>query len=380
MTCDYDDLAWRGRTYRVHKGIHASARRLLYGGDGRVLATLREALEEFPDYGLVLCGHSLGGAVTALLGVMLAEPASSGTAFVTTSEHHQHGRKLLTSSPSTAASSGDVRGNHSQICLPAGRPIHVYAYGPPATMSPALQRATRGLVTSAVHGNDLVPHLSLGVLHDFQALALAFKSDNSAAKAEVRRRLWDGLQSGFVDRWRGNGPRAGERRGGSGSGRDGSGGVREGGGGEEDGEEQEEEDEDQDEDVLWAWAALKTLRASMMSYKLLPPGEVFVVECTPTLRRDAFTAAQEDGNTGSSRREEDGEKDAGEREGKGESKRNNFIGAAAGRPATRVVLRYVRDVEARFREVRFGASMLADHSPARYEDALQRLWAGVVTS
>ncbi|KLU93225.1 hypothetical protein MAPG_12162, partial [Magnaporthiopsis poae ATCC 64411] len=49
MTCDYDDLLWRGRRYKVHKGIHASARRLLYGGDGRVLATLKAALEEYPD-------------------------------------------------------------------------------------------------------------------------------------------------------------------------------------------------------------------------------------------------------------------------------------------------------------------------------------------
>lgn len=361
MTCDYDDLTWRGRPYRVHKGIHASARRLLYGGDGRVLATLREALDEFPNYGLVLCGHSLGGAVTALLGVMLAEPASHGTAFVTTSEHHQHGRKLLTSSSDIAAASSEgLRGNQSQICLPAGRPIHVYAYGPPSTMSPALQRATRGLVTSTVHGNDLVPHLSLGVLHDFQALALAFKSDNSAAKAEVRRRLWDGLQSGITDRWR-NGPRT-----------KGKGKGRETGNKEDDDRDAEDEDEE-DEDVLWAWAALKTLRASMMSDKLLPPGEVFTVECTPALRRDAFTDTRINMSSETSNSSKENEED---RDQKHIHARSHVGGS---RPATRVVLRYVRDVEVRFREVRFGASMLADHSPARYEDALRKLWAGVVT-
>ncbi len=74
MACEYDELLWQGSPYKVHKGIHASARRLLYGGDGRVLASLRKALEQNPNYGLVLCGHSLGGAVTALLGVMLSEP------------------------------------------------------------------------------------------------------------------------------------------------------------------------------------------------------------------------------------------------------------------------------------------------------------------
>ncbi|KAL7621721.1 hypothetical protein AAE478_009048 [Parahypoxylon ruwenzoriense] len=299
MMCEYDDLFWRGKTYKVHKGIHASARRLLYGGDGRVLATLKEALQEFPDYGLVLCGHSLGGAVTALLGAMLAEPAATGTAFITSSEPRQG---LLTD--------GRSPGNSSCVCLPPGRPIHVYTYGPPATMSPSLQKATRGLITSTVNGNDLVPYLSLGVLHDFQAVALAFKTDNSDAKAEVRRRIWEGLQSGLASKWYNNGPK----------------------------HSNEEEDK-------WAYAALKTLRASMMSSKLLPPGEVFSVESTPALRRDAFLHA-----------------------GTGQ----------VGRPATRIVFKYIRDVEARFREVRFGSSMLLDHSPGRYEDALRRLTLGVV--
>ncbi|KAI0850683.1 hypothetical protein F5Y00DRAFT_27000 [Daldinia vernicosa] len=299
MMCEYDDMFWRGKPYKVHKGIHASARRLLYGGDGRVLATLKEALEEFSDYGLVLCGHSLGGAVTALLGAMLAEPASSGTAFVTSAEPHQ---RLL--------ASGQSQQTASHICLPPGRPIHVYAYGPPSTMSPSLQKATRGLITSTVHGNDLVPYLSLGVLHDFQAVALAFKTDNSEAKAEVRRRIWEGLQSGLASKWYNNGSTRSH----------------------------EEEDK-------WAYAALKTLRASMMSSKLLPPGEVFSIESTPALRRDAFLQAGTD---------------------------------QVGRPATRVVFKYIRDVEARFREVRFGSSMLLDHSPGRYEGALRRLTLGVM--
>lgn len=152
--------------------------------------------------------------------------------------------------------------------------------------------------------------MSLGVLHDFQAVALAFKTDNSEAKAEVRRRIWEGLQSGLADKWYNNGSKRSH----------------------------EEEDE-------WAYAALKTLRASMMSSKLLPPGEVFSIESTPALRRDAFLQA-----------------------GTGQ----------VGRPATRVVFKYIRDVEARFREVRLGSSMLLDHSPGRYEDALRRLTLGVM--
>ncbi|KAI3399530.1 hypothetical protein diail_6552 [Diaporthe ilicicola] len=328
MTCDYDDLIWRGKSYKVHKGIHASAKRLLYGGDGRVLVTIKAALEENPDYGLVLCGHSLGGAVTALLGVMLSEPIDSGTSFVTSDEPHS---RLLTYPGCATAPQQPSQ----HICLPSGRPIHVYAYGPPATMSPSLRMATRGLITAVVHGQDLVPYLSLGVLHDFQAVALAFKTDNADAKQEIKQRVWEALQGGLADKWRG------------------AGGANSGG-----------DNVVVEEDEEWAFAAFKTLRASMMSEKLLPPGEVFAVETEKVLRRDAFVGT--DG----------GGQQSGDNEKQQQQKSFKYVG----RPARRIVLKYVRDVEARFREVRFGATMLTDHNPAKYEDALDGLRFGVVES
>ncbi|KAK4459389.1 putative lipase [Cladorrhinum samala] len=303
MTCDYDDLIWRGKSYKVHKGVHASAKRLLYGGDGKVLNILKKALENNPDYGLVLTGHSLGGAVTALLGVMLSEP-TQGSSFVTSADPHT---KLLGDGVTPTSAPANV-------CLPSGRPVHVFAYGPPSTMSASLSKATRGLITSIVNGNDLVPYLSLGVLHDFQAISLAFKTDNNKAKEEVRQRILNALQNGFSHQWHG------------------SSGTNQAG-------------DDQSDDEQWAYAALKVLRASMMSQKLLPPGEVFVVESTKALRRDAFLFQGDEQH---------------------------------GRPAQRVVLKYVRDVEKRFREVRFGTSMLTDHSPGKYEDALNNLKAGVM--
>jgi hypothetical protein len=338
MTCDYDDLVWRGKSYKVHKGIHASAKRLLYGGDGRVLVTIKAALEMNPDYGLVLCGHSLGGAVTALLGVMLSEPVDGGTSFVTSDEPHS---RLLTYPGSSPAK--------PHICLPAGRPIHVYAYGPPATMSPSLRTATRGLITSVVHGQDLVPYLSLGVLHDFQAVALAFKTDNADAKQEIKQRVWETLQGGLMDKWRGGG----------------SGATRGRGAGK---------DPVSDEDEEWAFAAFKTLRASMMSEKLLPPGEVFVVETEKVLRRDAFV----DGEGQQQRQAGGSREDSKNNNSKQKQQQKSF--KYVGRPARRIVLKYVRDVGTRFREVRFGATMLTDHNPAKYEDALDGLRFGVVES
>jgi hypothetical protein len=317
MTCDYDTLSYRGKEYSVHKGIHASARRLLDGGGGRVMATITAALEEFPGYGLVMCGHSLGGGVTALLAIMISEPSPdpSSTSFVTASP--SSAQLLLTSAEQEKSTAP------SKITLPAGRPIHVYAYGPPATLSPSLRLVTRGLITTIVNGQDLVPYLSLGVLHDLQAVALAFKTDDTGAKGEVRSRVWEGLKGGFADRWYN---RSGD-------------GLR------------------RKEDDQWAYSALKALRASMLSSKLVPPGEVFIVEAMPVLQRDAFVRREGgDGASGAVQGNEGG----------------------LGRPATRSVLRYVRDVGRRFGEVRFGGSMLLDHSPGRYEASLGALGRGVL--
>lgn len=315
MTCDYDDLIYNGTAYKVHMGIHASARRLL---SSRVFLTIKAALEEFPDYGLVLCGHSLGGGVTALLAIMISESSPTGTSFVTSSSSSYEQPQLL---DSTSESKSEDESSPQQT-LPSGRAIHVYAYGPPATISPSLRLATRGLITTIVNGQDLVPHLSLGILHDLQAVALAFKTDDSGAKGEVRKRVWEGLRGTLQDKWYQNGDSSTSQR--------------------------EEGDE-------WAHSALKTLRASMLSAKLLPPGEVFVVESMPVLRRDAFVQGSEGINA-------------------------TATGSALGRPATRSVLRYIRDVEGRFSELRFGGSMLLDHNPGRYEASLGALGLGVLGS
>ncbi|KAL5598343.1 uncharacterized protein BROUX77_006177 [Berkeleyomyces rouxiae] len=302
LTCEYDEMQWRGQKFQVHKGIHASARRLLYGEDGKVLATLKATLDEFPEYGLVLTGHSLGGSVTALLGVMLAEPNPD-----------PHSLGFVTAS---ITKRGDA---HAHLRPPAGRPIHVYAYGAPSTMCRRMQKATRGLITSVVQGNDIVPYLSLGVLHDFQALSAAFKSEGSSARAALSKYVTDQLQNEFLQRWYGSPATSiSETQGAL---------VTSG-------------DRSQ-----WAISLLKTLRASMQSDKLLPPGEVFVVDCTSVMRRNFM----------------------------GQQTVQGFLGL----PAKRIVLRYVRDVPARFKEMRFRPSMLMDHSPSRYEESLNRLRVGV---
>ncbi|KAJ5787828.1 Lipase class 3 [Penicillium paradoxum] len=293
MTCDYDELEWQGKNWKVHKGMHASAKRLLEGGGGRVMITLRATLEEFPDYGIVLCGHSLGGGVAALLATMISEPSPSptGTSFVTASYQPATRPRLLTTKPSSSTPTSIPQ----TYTIPANRPIHVYAYGPPAVMSPFLRLATRGLITTIVNGSDIVPSLSLGILHDMHTASLSFKEDATGAKTHIRQRLRDSLRQSIIHKFYVNQPPLVVNAG------DGVG-----------------------EDA-WAWKTLLLLREEMRAPKLMPPGEVFVVETMRVLQRDAFTAPD--------------------------------LGADGyprlGRPATRVQIRFIRDVDGWFGELRF---------------------------
>ncbi|PYH45337.1 lipase family protein [Aspergillus saccharolyticus JOP 1030-1] len=311
MTCEYDDLEWQGRSWKVHKGMHASAKRLLMGGGGRVMLTIRAALEEFSDYGLVLCGHSLGGGVAALLATMISEPSSDafGASFTTTSYQ----------TTNLSPSDNKAQAYDKAFFVPSGRPIHVYAYGPPATMSPFLRRATRGLITTIVNGQDVVPCLSLGILHDMHTVAVAFKGDVSGARSHVGFRVWEGFRQSIVSKFYVNEPPI-LTHAGYGVGED-----------------------------AWAWNTLKKLREEMRAPKLLPPGEVFLVETMRVLQRNAFTSdVTADGYP------------------------------VLGRPATRAQLTFVRDVESSFGELRFGSGMFSDHNPARYEASLAALARGVL--
>ncbi|KAE8148492.1 hypothetical protein BDV25DRAFT_16963 [Aspergillus avenaceus] len=312
MTCEYDDLEWQGKSWKVHKGMHSSAKRLLMGGGGRVMITIKDALEKFPDYGVIFCGHSLGGGVAALLATMISEPNSdsTGTSFVTASYQSTAQRLLL---------HGGKVSNSTAHFLPAGRPIHVYAYGPPAAMSPFLRRATRGLITTIVNGQDVVPSLSLGILHDMHTVSVAFKSDVSGTRSHVQCRVWDSLRQSIINKFYVKEAPILQHAG-DGIGEDAS-----------------------------AWKTLKTLREEMLAPKLMPPGEVFVVETMRVLQRDAFTTTM--GEDGSPR---------------------------LGRPATRVQLKFIRDVETIFGEMRFGSGMFSDHNPARYEASLAALSRGIL--
>ena len=305
LTCAYGDMEVRGKAYRVHKGMLNSALLLLKTRRAKVLMTLRDALRAHEGYGLVLCGHSLGGGVASILSILLSTPTTRG-GFVTANTIFQ------------------------DVHLPEGRPIHCYAYGSPACVCPKLRIETRGLITSVVHGRDIVPSLSFGMIRDFHSVALAFKEDRQGIRREIGKTVLGNLTkkaTGFASS-------ATE-------------GISMSGGGEngyEDGADPrvwasgDVIFENRDDDYLYS--ILKTLRAGMDSEKLVPPGEVYVLETQTVFQQGR-----------------DGGVDI--------------------KPATRVTTRVVKDVEKRFGELGFGRGMFSDHSPANYEGALEMLLRGV---
>ena len=328
MACDSDDLYWQGQAYKVHRGIHDAARRLMDSRNGNnIMFTLKENLEQYPEFGLVLAGHSLGGAVAALLAIMLSEPSkhepgeADKPSFITAKR-----QKLLPSLAHTAAMN-DI----PPVALPAGRPIHVYAFGSPACVSPALRVATRGLITTVINANDIIPYLSLGTLQDFKAVARRLKEDVSGAFTNIKQRASERIGrailsfflTGYSHSETTAGPPPPSNLAGDALGED-----------------------------TWMWNELAEMRKVMVSEKLVPPGEIFTLESTRV-----FDRAPDETTMG------------------GAEQAKHYT--PLGRPATRIQLKYVRNVEKRFSEIRFTRSMFAEHTPYHYENNLSALERGV---
>ncbi|KAJ7590581.1 hypothetical protein C8J56DRAFT_824267 [Mycena floridula] len=125
--------------YHAHSGMYRMAKAM--GDIGRPVHTaVREALFHNLEYDLVLCGHSLGAGVAALLGLMWADPETCRT----------------------VRSSG----------LPVGRRVSVYCFAPPTVTSGPLSKLASPLIVSFVYSHDVVSRISLGSIRDLRNAAL----------------------------------------------------------------------------------------------------------------------------------------------------------------------------------------------------------------
>lgn len=238
LSMDYTEFSLptdKDRVFKAHSGM-LDAAQLLSKEKGKVYQKIRQGLESYPDYGLVLCGHSLGGGVASLLCVLWSQQIINKSSDLVLLQDKQQDTLM----PSFVTS--------SQSGLPAGRPIHCYAYGPPGVMSLSLSNYCSGLVTSVVHGYDIVSSLSLGLLKDFKNVATNLQAETDATE-KIFSRVVGRLQKKNKKK------------------------------------ENEEQEEEINEDDQWFWAMIKTMRADMTSEKMYPPSTVYLIETIPQVKQ-----------------------------------------------------------------------------------------------
>ncbi|KAI8323549.1 hypothetical protein GQ54DRAFT_258022 [Martensiomyces pterosporus] len=247
MICEYETIhlpghpATKGESeYRVHSGMWDSAL-LLADQSSEVFKEVAEALRLYPEYGLVLTGHSLGGGVASLLTLLWSQPLN---------------RQFATT---------------EAFGLVSPRPIHCFSFGSPCSTNAALSHYCRGLVTSVANTDDFVSFLSVGACVDILNISAVLSRERGVAEKVVRKFLSRSKSKENLDDWH--------------------------------------------------WSLIKTLRASMDSEKLYPPGDV-------------FEPAKE---------------------------------------SLPVGLFYCPDVAERFSELRFTRSMIAHHLPSTYERKISAL-------
>ncbi|KAI9339025.1 Alpha/Beta hydrolase protein [Obelidium mucronatum] len=134
------------KDHLIHAGILHTTQLLNQPASPFFLA-VQKALLDNPSFGLVLVGHSLGGGVATLLAYEWSTPnplsnASAITPFVT--------------SPSSG--------------LPPQRPIHVYSFGTPCIVDYALSTSLKGLATTVINGDDMIPTMSVGLIRDLKTV------------------------------------------------------------------------------------------------------------------------------------------------------------------------------------------------------------------
>ncbi|KAF9395123.1 hypothetical protein CPC16_009263 [Podila verticillata] len=430
----------QGSKYKVHAGMHASAR-LLAQETSTVFKTIRKALEDYPDYGLVLCGHSLGGGVAAILAILWSMRSKDFEAYVEEEENssdeedseslfvgQRRPRKPkkrviypeITTPFVTCPGSG----------LPVGRPIHCYAYGPPCVMSLPLSKYCQGLMTTIVHQYDLVPTLSLGLLRDFKNVATTLHEEGQVVE-DIVKRLIIGASSNKTNAERQaaedakvasttftskgspsgspppptpsknntNAPKAQPSRSQSMPMYS------------EYDRWQMQDAEDQD----WSWSLIKTMRADMGSDKLYPPTPVYLLEsiATTIVPEEASALTTAKANVAASMASRSSAAASVPMVKSFSASAFSAAGSAAatlaslrpsspfGRSSTpvpeppkpnfmpevqvpktayKVSMRRFDHVEDRFGELQFARSMFTDHNPANYEDCVERLVQAVFSS
>ncbi|KAI8847363.1 hypothetical protein BC829DRAFT_444678 [Chytridium lagenaria] len=280
---------------RVHAGMLRSAAMKFRRGT-EVFKAVDRALRENPGYGLVVTGHSLGGGVAVLMAMEWSCPVSTLDDAVMA----RSARTPFVTSPSSG--------------LPAGRPIHCYSYGSPCVATLDLSASAKGLVSTLVNGDDIVPTISLGLIRDFKIVTMSLLDPANKGLSEriISRTL--GLQRGATASTPAPPTDISS--------------------------ETTTPEVSPIEEEEFFWSIITRLRQSMNSERLYPAGLTYWMNA-------AAVTETTDVKTGTKK------------------------------SVSRVVLQRCDDVKEMFSEPMFSPRVMSDHTPKSYEDALEALGKAV---
>ncbi|KAJ2450709.1 hypothetical protein EV183_004115 [Coemansia sp. RSA 2336] len=343
MICEYENVSLpdahqratgKSTEFRVHSGMWHSAM-LLADTASEVFKEVAEALRLYPEYGLVITGHSLGGGVASLLTLMWSQPL------------FDHAGSAQLGVPGCLAGTTRRFATSEIFGLVTPRPIHCFSFGSPCSTNAPLSYYCRGLVTSVVNTDDFVSFLSIGACMDILNISAVLSHERGVAEKVVRgflsaQRAKLGQKLNWFDfdfsRLRAYEPDSCETS------EDESGSetkCSDGGWDHKTTQSNAKSRSLPDSNVDdWHLSLVKTLRASMDSEKLYPPGDVFVL-ASP------------------------GDDEVADRQ-------LPELEPSKEQPLP-VGLFYCPDVAERFTELRFTRNMIVHHLPSTYERKLSAL-------
>ncbi|KAJ2704539.1 hypothetical protein FB645_003189 [Coemansia sp. IMI 203386] len=431
MICEYETVQLPGhpatrdcQEFRVHSGMWHSAL-MLSDTSSEVFKEVAEALRLYPEYGLVLTGHSLGGGVASLLTLLWSQPLF---------DHNDPAASAVNLPVTPGSTVGSLRqfATADKFGLVSPRPIHCFSFGSPCSTNAALSYYCRGLVTSVANTDDFVTYLSVGACVDILNISAVLGRERGIAEKIVRRfiaaqrdkigrklNLFDFDFSKLRAYSYSDDEDVDDRD-----------EKQEGSKGESSGywwsraktaKSSESNDDKADdcavssksEDSLssppskrqknsqdvsedkgksknkgktksqlkadlddWHWSLVKTLRASMDSEKLYPPGDVFILASPGDDEVADKHLPKQDTETKKSQAEDAGCENALPSASSSSRSTQSTAGSTAKsqQPAALPVgVFYCPDVTERFSELRFTRNMIAHHLPSTYERRISAL-------
>eukprot|EP00834_Sanchytrium_tribonematis_P004018 NODE_178_length_14069_cov_0.746815.p3 type:complete len:441 gc:universal NODE_178_length_14069_cov_0.746815:3670-2348(-) len=165
FTCEYVTF----ENFQFHKGMFESAKKV----STAILSEVKQAMEYFEGYNLVLTGHSLGGGIAAILSILWSDVLNSKVASHFTFDQLPH------------------------------RKIKCFTFGVPCIGDRELANKCRNLITSVVHGSDMVPTLSLGLVQDLKHMMTYLTENEEVNTCEkiISNALGLDISESITDEW-----------------------------------------------------------------------------------------------------------------------------------------------------------------------------------